>query len=405
MTKQTSVTATPDGIEVLSSFSTKDTKIRSLFLYCLFLVSGVCNTLLVQLIYNNISFNPKSMLTNICIFFGYAMLKFFDKSTKKNDTVITTTPTTTTTATATNNTNLNSKDKKESTISLSPQLNNNTSTIVKKQSQGHLGYLVLAIFDCLASLLTTIGQIAVGSGLFQVLFSSKIIFAAILSKFWLKKHVSKKKWLSIFIIFFGLCVTVKPKTALSYDTSFDSTNQNNTLKSTLYIGTFWVLLASFIFSASHIYTESVLKKDGVKPFTFGSKYGIYSVLVCIVYICTVTFYNRSEWIEQPINRASYNDQILVVVLFSILMVTSVARSSSMYTILDEHGTVFMGVLYSLQSIIVFGTSALFLCDPTDPIKHNQCISSPKLLGSVMVVFGVFLYNSSDAVNKNNLHKS
>ncbi|EAL66511.1 hypothetical protein DDB_G0281903 [Dictyostelium discoideum AX4] len=357
---------------------------RAISIFSLFLFSGVANTLLVQLIYNNISFNPKSMLTNICIFLGYALLSLFKDPTKNinnnnNNTNINI-----------NNNNINNTLNATTSPINSTTIQLGTSTInTKKQNFNHIKYILLALFDCLASLLTTIGQIAVGSGLFQVLFSSKIIFAAILTRFYLKSYVSPKKWISILTIFSGLCIAVFKISSHSVQNNDDTNN------SYLYFGTFCVLFAAFVFSASHIFAESAIKAYDLRPYAFAAKYGTYSVIVCVFYILTVTFYNRKEWIEIPIEQTSSSDIKLVLFLFMILMITSVVRSSSMYTVLAEHGTVSMGVLYALQSIIVFFSSAFFLCDPNHPTKQNQCLSPPKLLGSIIVIFGVFMYNKAN----------
>ncbi|KAK5584513.1 hypothetical protein RB653_006125 [Dictyostelium firmibasis] len=375
--------------------------LRALSFFSLFLFSGVANTLLVQLIYNNISFNPKSMLTNICIFLGYALLSFFKDPTKKtnnnSNNSNNNSNTSNTTISPTNSTTiqLNTSPPTSSSSSSTTTTTTTTATTAvttKKQNFNRNKYLLLALFDCLASLLTTIGQIAVGSGLFQVLFSSKIIFAAILTKVYLKSYVSPKKWISILTIFSGLCIAV-------FKISSPSHQMNDTNNSYIYFGTFCVLLAAFIFSASHIFAESTIKAYDIRPYAFAAKYGIYSVIVCVVYILTVTFYNRKEWIEIPIEQTSSSDIKLVLFLFMILMITSVIRSSSMYTVLAEHGTVSMGVLYALQSIIVFFSSAFFLCDPNHPTKQNQCLSSPKLIGSLIVIFGVFMYNKANSIKQ------
>ncbi|KAM9997996.1 hypothetical protein ACTFIY_007654 [Dictyostelium cf. discoideum] len=349
---------------------------RAISIFSMFLFSGVANTLLVQLIYNNISFR-------------YALLSFFKDPTKNinnnNNNNIN--------ISINNNSNNNNNNKNTPNATTSPinstTIQLGTSTInTKKQNFNHIKYILLALFDCLASLLTTIGQIAVGSGLFQVLFSSKIIFAAILTRFYLKSYVSPKKWISILTIFSGLCIAV-------FKISSHSVQNNDTNNSYLYFGTFCVLFAAFIFSASHIFAESAIKAYDLRPYAFAAKYGTYSVIVCIFYILTVTFYNRKEWIEIPIEQTSSSDIKLVLFLFMVLMITSVVRSSSMYTVLAEHGTVSMGVLYALQSIIVFFSSAFFLCDPNHPTKQNQCLSPPKLLGSIIVIFGVFMYNKAN----------
>jgi len=356
------------------TFTSNQYKLGMIFVG-LFLASGVANTLIVQLIYNNITFSPRTMFTNIFIFSGYAMLNFFRDPT---------------TTSASNN-------------------SNNSSTTKKKQPASKLSfkkYLLLAIFDCAASLLTTVGQIAVGSGLFQVLFSSKIIFSATLSRFYLKANWTTQRLISILIIFSGLCVCVyRPPQSLNNTTTtlvLNSTTSESIETTALVtssqsqaqfiFGCCAVLLAAFIFSASHIYTEFLMSEYDITPFSFAAKYGTYSVFVCFIYIMTVTLYNQSEWVINPISQATHEQVLFVFSLFSILTVTSVCRSSSIFTILSQYGSVAMGVLYALQSVIVFSSSALFLCDPSHPLKSNQCMTYPKMLGSTIVVFGIIYYS-------------
>eukprot|EP01132_Coremiostelium_polycephalum_P006127 gene6127-7633_t len=320
-------------------------------LFCLiFLASGIANTLIVQLIYNNVSFNSKSMLTNILIFAGYALLTFVP-----------------------NKNTINSSNEQQQ------QQHNNNKKIKSNNDRfsttgvSRKAFIILALFDCLASLLTTIGQIAVGS-------------------------VSSKKWFSIFIIVFGLCLCVyRPSSTTSTSINNDideSTNNENSNNSYFIFGVLSVIIASFIFSASHIYSEEKIAEFDISPFSFASLYGIYAVIVCFFYIFTITAYNRQEWILDPIADAPRENFVLVLILFSILIVTSVCRSSGIYNVLAEFGTVTMGVLYALQSTIVFFSSALFLCDPNHPVKQFQCLTSSKLLGSSIVIFGVFMYTYS-----------
>ncbi|EGG23300.1 hypothetical protein DFA_05432 [Cavenderia fasciculata] len=310
----------------------------------LFLASGICNTLTVQLIYDNVHFDPKTMFTNLCIFVGYLMLRFIP-----------------------------------SNLSGEPTTSHNHRKWKPASSVPRSRYFALAVFDCIASLCTTIGQIAIGSG---------IIFGALLSKFVLKKHLSTGKWLSILTIVVGLCICVYKPSHPSTTTIDTPTDQYSNLRS--FVGVLFVLFAAFVFSASNIFSEYVIKEYEVSPFQFASRYGYYSVMCVLTYIGTATFYNRKEWVIEPILE-SQSSGFYIFVLFAILSLGSVFRSSSVFTLLSTYGTVTVGVLYAIQSIVVFGTSAIFLCDPLDPIRKVQCITTPKLLGSIIVIIGGLWY--------------
>eukprot|EP01133_Synstelium_polycarpum_P012640 gene12640-14848_t len=153
----------------------------------------------------------------------------------------------------------------------------------------------------------------------------------------------------------------------------------------------FVMLAVFDAVAKYVFTSYE-----VSPFAFAATYGYYSVVVCLVYMITVTMANLQEWVVAPLALASHNNIVAVIFLFSVLIVTSVIRSSAVFTVISTYGTVTMGVLYALQSIVVFFSSALFLCDPNHPTKAAQCITTPKLFGSALVIAGSFIYSVSSA---------
>ncbi|GAM26069.1 hypothetical protein SAMD00019534_092440 [Acytostelium subglobosum LB1] len=262
-------------------------------------------------------------------------------------------------------------------------------------------YILLAVYDCIASLLTTIGQIAVGSGLFQVVFSSKIIFSALLSRFYLGRALTREKWISIFVIVVGLIICVYNPAPSSTTPLVESMTDDKAAAAYVdhtkfIVGIVCVILAAFVFSASHIYSEFLMQEHDVSPFAFAASYGYYSVICCFIYLSTVTLYNSQTWIVEPLSKASHGSVVAVVTLFSILTCTSIMRSYGVFNVLAEYGTVTMGVLYALQSSIVFFSSALFLCDPKDPARAGQCLTTGKLIGSFIVVIGSMYYSYTSA---------
>ncbi|EFA81127.1 hypothetical protein PPL_05963 [Heterostelium album PN500] len=281
--KKSGNSGAPPGSTVSSTNSAINAEMLKALTYCgVFLGSGICNTLIVQLIYDTAKFDSRAMLTNTFIFMGYAMMRFLPAPTK-------------------------------GTVKLRPG-----SAVPSKV------YIVLAVLDAFASLLTTVGQISIGSGLFQVIFSSKIIFSALLSKFWLRRSLTPAKWASIFVIVFGLIICVYKPSSGSSSVVPNTVNTLPTVDST---------------------TSTV----------------------------------------DALDAATKQQQL------------TTTNNSSFFA---EYGTVTMGVLYALQSIVVFFSSAMFLCDPTHPTRSGQCLTTSKLLGSMIVITGGLLYTFSSAAASN-----
>ena len=60
------------------------------------------------------------------------------------------------------------------------------------------------ICDILGSILTAIGLFYTGSGLYQVLYSSVVVFTALISRVFLQTPISWKQWIAVVMVNVGL---------------------------------------------------------------------------------------------------------------------------------------------------------------------------------------------------------
>lgn len=67
---------------------------------------------------------------------------------------------------------------------------------------------MVAILDVAGHSILTVGLFLVGSGFYQVIFSSVIVFAAIYNRVFLKRSMPYMSWAAVFLITFGLAVNV-----------------------------------------------------------------------------------------------------------------------------------------------------------------------------------------------------
>nr|KAJ3414560.1 hypothetical protein HK105_001734 [Polyrhizophydium stewartii] len=74
-------------------------------------------------------------------------------------------------------------------------------------SPNHALLIALSIPDVLGSILLNIGLFYVGSGSYQVIYSSVIIFTAIFSLIFMRRRMSRAQWLSIIVITLGLSIS------------------------------------------------------------------------------------------------------------------------------------------------------------------------------------------------------
>lgn len=68
----------------------------------------------------------------------------------------------------------------------------------------HKMIIAACVCDILGSMLTAIGLFYCGSGLYQVLYSSVIVFTAVISRIFLKTPLTKKQWLAVVMVNVGL---------------------------------------------------------------------------------------------------------------------------------------------------------------------------------------------------------
>ena len=237
----------------------------------------------------------------------------------------------------------------------------------------HFFVILSALFDIGGSMGTAVGLFYTGSGIYQVLFSSVIIFTALVSRLFLKRPLSWRQWGSVFIVTFGL--------ALSASSGGEDQQRSNIL-----IGSVFVLSGTVLISSAYVIDQHILDQGMMESRHLCYYTGLYSSILVLVYILTYTVPRFEDLILSQVALAEGNMRQIVWVFLALCGV-NVAHNSAYFVIVEEEGSVTTGLLQSLRAVAVFFASALMYCH----VHAEQCMTLNKALSAFVVVGGVIAF--------------
>ncbi|EXX71155.1 hypothetical protein RirG_081130 [Rhizophagus irregularis DAOM 197198w] len=316
----------------------KPTLISIILYEALFLISGFFSTLGQQFLYYQGAATGLSLLTNTATYLGMAAVGFlllpgWYGSRKNNDDI--------NMASMTKDYQLLPGTEEETSIDAQNIINTNQP----KEVVDHKIIFAAACLDVIANFALTIGFFYVGSGMYQVIYSSVVIWCAILSFFFLGRKISFVQSISIIGVSVGLALsalginqnkeltTPPPPSSSTGTTMPHSYHMSNTM--------FGMLLTSFA--------------------TFG-------------YACVYVV----------------SDQILTARAPNTLPPSPKKVCFLVGTY--EIGNVSTSILNALRAIIVFGLSHMMFCK----IDHGQCLNIWKGWSAFIVVGFVTIFSVSKA---------
>ncbi|KAK9763599.1 hypothetical protein K7432_009573 [Basidiobolus ranarum] len=247
-----------------------------------------------------------------------------------------------------------------------------------------LSVLWVAFFDFFANVFATAGLFLVGSGVFQVIYSSVVVFTALLSRVFLKRNLSPFQWLSLLVITLGLGLS-----ALGSSNTGDS--------SEIITGSSLVFGCTLLFASVYVLNEKIVSKPGApSPEEVCSWVGTTAGSLCWVYIIAYTVPRWNTLVVGPIELHGGNN-IQIVICYGLLILASFGHSFTYYRLLGSVGAVSTGVLQALRAISVFIASSFAFCS----FDSHQCFTKEKGISTAVVVLGVtaFFWISSTSTSK------
>ncbi|KAG1695477.1 hypothetical protein DVH05_019633 [Phytophthora capsici] len=215
-----------------------------------------------------------------------------------------------------------------------------------------------------------------GSGLYQVVYSSVICWSALMSRFILKKIVSKEEWFGIALVTFGLAFSALGESGSGRD---------NTI---VLMGCFNTLVGAAFYGGNYVTGEYTLKlAERPHPKDLCLKIGATCVAVIAVY---QTLFVLPEWdalVTKPIAEAYGNTTYIVFALVAYTL-SQLAHGLTYFVMLGSSGAVTTGIMQSLRAVCVFVISSMLYCSQ----QESQCFDTKRGVATLIVVSGVMFYS-------------
>lgn len=248
----------------------------------------------------------------------------------------------------------------------------NSSKKTTPKSSATIYILLYSLILIMGSWLCNIGARYAGSGLFQVLYASVIVFCAISQYIAFKKSKTYLQMMGIAIIVAGLAISAVPRIDL---TSNDG----------LAFGILVSLFGTFILSLSYIIDEFMMNnvdRFGYSGQDFSFSTGVISLIIVSVYQLIVIV---PRWDVVTNMVSQWN--IVCVLLFCQLIIETLG-SVAYYRVIGGLGATSTGVMQGVTSVGVFGLSSFLFCE----YQAHQCFTFAKGMSTLVVVAGIITYS-------------
>ncbi|CAO3591523.1 unnamed protein product [Absidia cylindrospora] len=248
----------------------------------------------------------------------------------------------------------------------------------------HSAIIKLSVLDVIANFCVTVGFAIIGSGMYQVIYSSVVIWCAILTYFLMGRTLTKIQWVAIFGTSAGLAIC---SLGTMGNTSDDLDNTP-----LLMLGTLLTLGGTFFYSCIYVYSDYVLSKQSPPPLParICCYIGMYSTVISLIWISVYTLPRYDQLLH--INNASKE---MVWAMYLMVTIANGTHSWNYYELIDRTGSVATGILQGLRAVIVYGLSHAWYCSS----DSAQCFTVYKGCGSLIVITCVLLFTAGGGLSK------
>lgn len=248
--------------------------------------------------------------------------------------------------------------------------------------------LAVSAVDFAGAWTGAVGLFLAGSAIYQVLYSSIVVFTALLASVVLHKPLSTGQWASVLLVALGLSLSAASSAGLPSAASLAG-------------GVACTLLSTVLYAATYVWHEALLHggagKRPVPERQLCAATGLYGTFFCTAYLVAVTIPQWERLIAAPV-RASGGSWPAIVCQLLLLVACSLLHNLAYFGLVDRLGGLATGVLQGLRAVLVFFGSALFFCDAADG-HEEQCFTPGKALASLVVVTGVVSFSWASSRRK------
>ncbi|KAI8366640.1 uncharacterized protein BYT42DRAFT_587323 [Radiomyces spectabilis] len=202
----------------------------------------------------------------------------------------------------------------------------NTGPIVIESPVYQRSVMKLAMVDIVANSCATLGFSLIGSGMYQVIYSSVVIWCAILTYLFMNRVLSKIQWVAICGTSVGLAIS-----SLENLTTINASGNTKLLA----FGTLVTLAATCFYACMYVYSDHILSKETPSPLPARVCFftGLYTTSFTVLYILLYTW----PRIDQMIKIDSSTDLRTVVAVYGLLTLANATHAWNYYELIDSTG--------------------------------------------------------------------
>lgn len=250
------------------------------------------------------------------------------------------------------------------------------SSVSFSLSTVQLCVIVSVVLDFAGCIFSNVGLAMAGSGLYQVVYSSVICWSALMSRFILKKVVSKEEWFGIALVTFGLAFSALGESGSDKDHAL------------VLMGCFHTLVGAAFYGGNYVAGEYTLKlAERPHPKELCLKIGAACVAIIAVYQSVVVLPEWDALVTRPIAEAHGNTSHILLALVAYTL-SQLAHGLTYFVMLESSGAVTTGIMQSLRAVCVFVISSLLYCSQ----QESQCFDTKRGVATLVVVSGVMFYS-------------
>jgi drug/metabolite transporter (DMT)-like permease len=238
---------------------------------------------------------------------------------------------------------------------------------------------IIAVFDIAAQALNYTGASLAGPTIFAVVYSSVTVWAAVFSRVFLHRKMTKQQWLAVLCVFGGLAITATNSVHLGPDVTH---------------GTALIFVGSAMHALTYVMSEAVMTVGTAQErLTIRQNAAIQGSVACVVIIVWQIVFTSSRYetlILEPA-RAAGTTLLTAFFIFGGFMLANLIHSVTFYHTLRFYpgGATSAGVMKGLQAVWVFVAAHVFYCGRIG--GQEMCFTSSKFISLLTVVGGVTLF--------------
>lgn len=205
----------------------------------------------------------------------------------------------------------------------------------------------LCLMDLISQFLNLFGLILAGSLLYSVIYASCTVWTALFSRILLNRRLHTMQWVGVVTVFTGLMCGVGGSIRDGNDTR---------------LGVILILIGSMVHSLTYIVSEKLLAvvSDPISPEMLSSVMGFFGVLVYGAWQLIYTIPNFDRVVVNEI-YSHHGSVAVIIVAFIALVLVNMLHALCFFNVISSAGATTTGILKGVQTVLVFLSSHFAFC--------------------------------------------